>query len=174
MDFLIPEKLETGRLILRRFEEPDWVDLHKLYSDPECTRYTIQRTLTEGESWRTMATMIGHWQIRGYGPYAVENKATGTVMGPVGLWYPNDWPGPEIKWALRSTYWGQGYASEAARAVKRMAAETMPETSLISLIFADNEPSIRLAIALGAKFEEEIEFRGQLAQIFRHSRETTT
>jgi len=171
MSYLIPEKIETRRLILRCFKEDDWLDLHRLYSDPECTRYTIQRTLTEGESWRTMATMIGHWQIRGYGPYAVEDKATGKVMGPVGLWYPNDWPEPEIKWALASGYWGCGYASEAARAVKQVAAEYMPETSLISLIFSDNQPSIKLAEAIGATFEREFEFRGQTAHIFRHSKE---
>ena len=62
MKYQIPEKTETKRLILRTFEESDWTGLHKLYSDPECTRYTIQRILTEGESWRTMATMIGHWR----------------------------------------------------------------------------------------------------------------
>ena len=166
--YLIPEKIETERLILRKFRDADWMDLHKLYSDPECTRYTIQRTLTEGESWRTMATMIGHWQIRGYGPYAVEEKSTGRVMGPVGLWYPNDWPEPEIKWALSRSFWGQGYASEAARAVKKMAHRYLPETSLISLIFAENEPSIRLALAIGAMFEKKIEFRGIVAHIYRH------
>jgi RimJ/RimL family protein N-acetyltransferase len=169
MKYLIPERVETRRLILRRFKGDDWVDLHQLYSDPECTRYTFQRALTEGESWRTMATMIGHWQIRGYGPYAVEDKNTGKVMGTVGLWYPYDWPEPEIKWAIFRVYWGRGYASEAARAVKKIAADCMPETSLISLIFSDNEASIKLAEAIGAKFEKEIEFRGQIAQIFRHS-----
>lgn len=174
MSYKIPEKIETQRLILRMFQESDWMDLHKLYSDPECTKYTIQRTLTEGESWRTMASMIGHWQIRGYGPYAVEEKSTGHVMGPVGLWYPNDWPGPEIKWALSRSYWGQGYASEAARAVRQMAATSMPETSLISLIFAENEPSIQLAIAIGAVFEEEIMFRGVTAHVYRHSSNVKT
>ncbi len=169
MNYRIPERLETPRLILRLFKENDWMDLHALYSDPECTRYTLQRTLTEGESWRTMATMIGHWQIHGYGPYAVEEKSSGKVIGPVGLWYPNDWPEPEIKWALARAWWGHGYASEAARAVKHVAAVLFPDRPPISLIFADNEPSKRLAIAIGAVFEKEIEFRGVSAHIFRHS-----
>jgi len=168
MKYLIPEKIETERLALRTFKEDDWTGLHKLYSDPECTRYTIQRTLTEGESWRTMAAMIGHWEIRGYGPYAVENKASGEVMGTVGLWYPVDWPEPEIKWALSRAHWGRGYASEAAVAVKKVAAKYIPETSLISLIFSDNKASIKLAESIGAKFEKEIEFRGIVAHIFRH------
>lgn len=169
MPYLIPEKVETERLILRCFKEDDWTDLHTLYSDPVCTEYTIGRCLTEGESWRTMAAMIGHWQIRGYGPYALEDKGSGKVMGPVGLWYPNDWPGPEIKWALSRPYWGCGFASEAARAVKKIAAQYMPGVSLISLIYPDNTPSINLAEALGATFEKEIAFRGQIAHIFRHS-----
>ena len=59
----------------------------------------------------------GHWQIHGYGPYAVEDKSSARVLGTVGFWYPNDWPSPEIKWALAPEYWGQGYASEAAPAV---------------------------------------------------------
>ena len=170
MNYLIPETIETDRLLLRTFKESDWTDLHRLYSDPECTKYTIQRALTEGESWRTMAALIGHWQIRRYGPYAVEEKSAGRVMGCVGLWYPNDWPEPEIKWEISRSYWGQGFASEAARAVKKMAALYLPEISLISLIHANNQRSIDLAIAIGASFEREIEFKGSLAQIFRHSK----
>ena len=170
MNYLIPEGIETDRLVLRTFKENDWTDLHTLYSDPECTKYTIQRTLTEGESWRTMASLIGHWQIRGFGPYAVEEKLTNRVIGPIGLWYPIDWPEPEIKWAISRSYWGQGYASEAARAVKKIAAQYIPQISLISLIFTENQRSKKLAIALGAKLEKELEFRGLPAQIYRHSK----
>ena len=170
MNYSIPEKIETQRLVLRVFEDEDWTDLHKLYSDPECTKYTLQRTLTEGESWRTMATIVGHWQIRGYGPYAVEEKMTGVVIGAVGLWYPNDWPEPEIKWAISRAYWGQGYASEAARAVRDMTAEHIPELSLISLIFSENEDSKKVAIAIGTEFEKEIIFRDKKACIYRHNK----
>jgi RimJ/RimL family protein N-acetyltransferase len=174
MDYLIPEIIETNRLILRTFKDDDWSDLHELYSDSECTKYTIQKILTEGETWRTMAGMIGHWQLRGYGPYAVENKHTGKVMGPVGLWYPNDWPEPEIKWAISRANWGQGFASEAAWAVKQMAVNYIPELSLISLIYSGNERSKKLAVTLGAKLEKEIEFRGQTAHIYRHSNDRET
>ena len=144
-------------------------ELHALYSDAECIKYTIQRSLSEAESWRTMAGMIGHWYLRGYGPYAVEEKSSGAVMGPVGLWYPIDWPEPEIKWALSRSFWGKGYASEAARAVKQMAAQYVPEMALISLIYSDNDRSKNVAIALGAKFEKEIDFRGIKVHIYRHN-----
>jgi RimJ/RimL family protein N-acetyltransferase len=169
MNYLTPEFLETDRLFLRTFREPDWKDLHKYYSDEQCTKYTIGRKLTEGESWRTMAAMIGHWQLRGYGSYALEEKISHRVLGVAGLDYPNDWPEPEIKWGLIREFWGKGYASEAVRAVKKMWGEYLPELSLISLIHPDNTNSINLAKAVGAYFEKEYEFRGDTWSIYRHT-----
>jgi len=166
--FMVPERLETDRLLLRMFEQDDWRALHEHYSDAECTRFTFRRTLTEGGSWRAMASMVGHWQLRGYGPYAVEDKSTQAVLGTVGLWYPVEWPAPEIKWALARRHWGKGYASEAVRAVQRMARERIPELSLISFINRENAASIRLALAVGAVLERELEFAGGLWHIYRH------
>jgi hypothetical protein len=48
MKCLFPERLESVRLILRQFVEPDWRDLHENYSDETATRYTFGRGLTEG------------------------------------------------------------------------------------------------------------------------------
>lgn len=167
--FLIPQVLETGRLRLRPFEHDDWRAMHEHFSDEECTRFTFRRALTEAGTWRAMASMVGHWQLRGYGPYAVAEKSTGIVLGTVGLWYPLEWPEPEIKWALARRHWGRGYASEAVRAVQRMAHESMPDLRLISLIDSRNVSSIRLALAVGARLEREIEFAGSPFHIYRHS-----
>jgi RimJ/RimL family protein N-acetyltransferase len=167
--YSIPETIETERLVLRTFRHGDWQAMHALYSDEACTAFTLGRALTEGESWRTVAALAGHWLLRGYGPYAVEDKSSGAVLGTVGLWYPNDWPEPEIKWALARSYWGRGFASEAARAVREMATEYLPNTRLISLIDAENVPSIRVALAVGAKLEKEVDFRNGKWQVYRHS-----
>src|SRR5210317_239482 len=114
MKFVVPEQLESERLILRQFADADWRDLHRYFSDPVAMTFTQGRGLNEGDTWRVMCSMIGHWQLRGYGPYAVCAKADGRVMGSVGFWYPNDWPSPEIKWGLARDCWGQGFAREAA------------------------------------------------------------
>lgn len=161
--------LDTERLVLRQFEAEDWRVLHEHYSDPECTRFTFGRALSEGETWRAMASMVGHWQLRGYGPYAVVEKATAAVVGSVGFWYPNDWPEPEIKWALLRRAWGKGYANEAARAVQRVAVEHFG-TPPISLIGVENLPSIKVALSVGAEFEREFRFRGKPCNIYRHPR----
>lgn len=168
MTFYIPETLETERLTLRQFRESDWRDLHRYYSSELSTRFTVGRAFTEGETWRTLCSMVGHWQIRGYGPYALEDKASGQVLGTAGLWYPNDWPEPEIKWALAPEFWGKGYASEAARAVQVIGRECMPDINLISFIHSENRASIQLAKAIGATFEKEIHFRGGLWHVYRH------
>lgn len=166
--FLVPTTLETRRLTLRMLRDDDWHALHEHYSDAACTQYTQGRVLTEGESWRTMSSLLGHWMLRGFGPYAVTEKLSGDVLGVVGLWYPNDWPETEILWLLVRKYWGQGFSSEAARAVQRMAAEYLPEMSLISLIDARNVASVRVAKSVGATFEREIPFRGGVWQVYRH------
>lgn len=166
--YLVPIALETERLALRQFRENDWRALHEHYSDEACTRFTFGRALSESGSWRAMASMLGHWQLRGYGPYAVEEKASGQVLGTVGLWYPVDWPEPEIKWALSRRHWGKGFASEAARAVQRMASVHLPEVSLISFIHAQNAASIQLARSIDAVFEREMDFYGNPWHVYRH------
>lgn len=166
--FAIPTRLESGRLVLRMFREDDWRSMYAHYADPACTRYTLGRVLSEGESWRLTATLAGHWLLRGYGPYALEDKASGTMIGAAGLWYPADFPEREIKWALNPAWWGRGYASEAARAVQRMAQAVYPEQPPISFIHRDNQASIRVALAVGAVLEDEIDFRGSRFRIFRH------
>ncbi|HEY5691118.1 MAG TPA: GNAT family N-acetyltransferase [Cyclobacteriaceae bacterium] len=170
MEYGVPTMIETNRLTLRMFRDEDWKDLHLYYSSEKCMKYTIGRPLTEGETWRTMAGMIGHWQLRGYGPYAIEEKETEIVLGITGLWFPNDWPEPEIKWGLAQHAWGKGFATEAAMAVKKMAFGNIQNCQLISLILMDNQPSIKVARTIGATFEKEIVFREKRCHIYRHSR----
>lgn len=166
--FLVPERLETGRLVLRMFGEADWPAYHAYCSDAESTRYTFRRALSESESWYALANMLGHWQLRGYGPYALEEKSSGNVLGTAGLWYPKEWPEAEIKWALVRCYRGKGFAGEAARAVQAMARQHVPHLSPISLIHPENAASVKLALAVGARFEKEVPFRGALWHVYRH------
>jgi RimJ/RimL family protein N-acetyltransferase len=170
MRYLIPEFIETERLYLRIFHADDWKDLHEYYGDPECARYTNGRALTENECWQKLAALAGHWVLRNYGSYAMEEKSLGKVIGIAGLDYPNDWPEPEIQWGLSRQYWGQGYASEAVRAIQRMKARYLPDLSLISLIYPANINSAQLARAVGASFEKEYFFRGDTWHIYRHTR----
>ncbi len=80
MTFLIPQSIETARLHLRMFTEADWEPLCQMFRDEECVRYTTTIPLTDWQTWRWMAGYLGHWHLRGYGPYAVVEKQSGRMV----------------------------------------------------------------------------------------------
>jgi RimJ/RimL family protein N-acetyltransferase len=168
MKYLVPQNLETERLNLRMFTEADWPDMHEFYSDAEAVKYTIGKPMTETESWRKVAALIGHWEMRRYGCYALEEKQTGKVIGLAGLEYPAGWPDPEIQWSLARHSWKKGYAAEAVMAIKKMVPEFVPDISFISIIHPDNADSGKLANKVGAHFEKEFFFRDTVWHIYRH------
>ena len=154
-----PDHIETARLLLRQFLEAD-IDLYaRMCADPEVMRHIGDgRTLTREETWRAMATALGHWVLRGYGVYAVEEKASGRFVGRVGLINPEGWPGLEVGWMIGREHWGRGFATEAGVAVVRMAYQALGATHVISLIRPENVASIRVAEKLGGIRESTIEF----------------
>ena len=165
---LVPLSIETPRLRLRMFEESDWDALCQMFEDEECVQYTRGQVQPKWETWRILAAYLGHWSLRGYGPYAVVEKSSEKMMGPVGLWCPGDWPEPEIKYSLTRAFWGNGYASEAALAVKEMAKKDLGWRRLISLIARENSNSIAVAKRIGGVFEKTIPFRGGEAEIYAY------
>ena len=164
-----PDTLETDRLLLRQFLESD-VDLYsRICADPEVMRFVGDgRTLGRQETWRAVAAALGHWVLRGYGLYAVEEKLTGNFIGRIGLINPEGWPGLEAGWLLGRAHWGRGYATEGAKAVVRMAYESVGATHLISLIRPENRASIRVAQKLGGIRESTIEMHGGPVHIYAY------
>ena len=154
-------QLETDRLILRQWREEDFDSYAELCADPKVTRYLGEgKPLTRAESWRHMAFLIGHWQLLGYGHFAVEEKTTGKFAGRIGFLNPEGWPGFEIGWILGPSFWGKGYASEGARRALEYAFNELEQEHVISLIHPKNQPSIRVAERLGEKREGTAEIFG--------------
>ncbi len=145
---MIP-RLETERLILRGHTAEDFEPMAAFLADPEVARFIAARPLTREMAWRSLATNIGHWYLRGFGPWAVERKSDGALLGRVGMLQPEGWPGLEIGWTLGRPYWGHGYASEAAAASMAYAFLTQPVDRLISCIDKDNVASQKVAARLG-------------------------
>jgi RimJ/RimL family protein N-acetyltransferase len=145
---MIP-RLETERLVLREWRHNDLDAFAAIYSEPDVTRYLSGDPLTRQESWRNMATAAGHWVLRGYGTWVVERKEDGAVLGRVGLIQPEGWPGLEVGWTLGKPYWGNGYATEAARAAMTYAFLTQNVEHVISLIDPENKASQAVARRLG-------------------------
>lgn len=136
--------IETERLILRGWREDDLDAYAAMMADPEVMRF-LGGASARGDAWRGMATLIGHWELRGFGLWAVERKRDGVLIGRVGVQYPEGWPSTEVAWTLARPYWGQGYATEAARASLDYGFRTTSLPKLISLIDPENHASRRVA-----------------------------
>jgi len=164
-------RLETERLILRMFREADFVEHARICADPEVQRFLGEgRPMTAPEAWRHLATMLGHWQLRGYGPLAVEERASGKLVGRIGFFNPEGWPGFELGWVLGREFWGKGYASEGARRALDYGFNEMGHDHVISLIHPENRASIKVAERLGEKIEGQTELFGHAVLIYGISR----
>jgi RimJ/RimL family protein N-acetyltransferase len=145
---------ETSRLLLRPPEPEDLDAFVEIHSDPEVARHLILRgSPGRAGAWQMLALLAGHWQLRGYGQWTVIERATGLVIGRVGLWNPEGWPDLEIGWVIRRSHWNRGYATEAAREAVAFAFDTIGVNHVISLIHPDNARSIRVAEKLGEQVE---------------------
>lgn len=148
-------ELETQRLLLRQWKAQDFESYAAQYADEEAARF-IGGSCNREQAWRRMATVVGHWTLRGYGIWAVEEKHTGQFVGGVGLWFPEGWPELEVGYWLVHAMQGKGYATEAALKARQYAYDVLGADTLVSYIHPDNEPSKRVAERLGARYESEI------------------
>lgn len=164
--------LTTDRLLLRAWREADFDAFAAMMADDAVAEFlTIDRRAPDrATNWRTMAMLIGHWRIRGFGMFVVEERATGAFVGRIGPWRPEGWPGFEIGWGLARQHWGKGYAVEAARAAGQWAFETFDPPEVISLIHVDNVRSQNVAMRLGERPGVATLHAGQPHVIWRATR----
>jgi RimJ/RimL family protein N-acetyltransferase len=149
------DELETERLKLRMWRESDLDDYAELTADPLVMRYLQpgRPPFTRADAWRSIAFFMGHWQLRGYGHWAVEEKTSGRMIGRIGFLNPEGWPGFEIGWTLARHAWGKGYATEGGRRALEYAFTALDRRHVISLIHPENTASMRVAERLGEKPE---------------------
>jgi RimJ/RimL family protein N-acetyltransferase len=166
--------LTTERLRLRPFRRSDIEDYATLYADPEVLRHlgAGPNPWDRGRAWRHLAFVMGHWQLGGYGEWAIEEKETGAFLGAVGFSAPDGWPGFELAWILAPRWWGHGYATEAARAALAHAFIVWQRDHIISLIAPENRASIRVAERLGETLEGRITHGGREMLCYGIDRET--
>jgi [ribosomal protein S5]-alanine N-acetyltransferase len=158
--------LETKRLKLRAFTLADWAPYSAMHADAAFARYLGGKPLSRQEVWEEIAVILGHWRLLGYGLWALECRRTGELVGRAGLLNPPGWPDVEVCWALAPGFWGQGFATEAARAAVQWAFECAGLDRVISLIHPDNLASEAVARRLGETFRERIDFEGKPTNVY--------
>jgi [ribosomal protein S5]-alanine N-acetyltransferase len=174
-------RLETERLVLRAPVPEDAEALAPMYADPEVMRYLGDgRTLSRKETERSVRRMIEAWHADRFGLFTTVRKEDEAVIGRVGLlvWNTDTWEpttraaggdGPtevEVGYTLGRDYWGLGYATEAAGAVRDYALADLAAERLIALIIHGNTASENVARKLGLEYERNIMLGRREAQLF--------
>src|SRR5579871_2102758 len=110
--------IETARLILRRWKEADREPFARINADPRVMEF-FPACLSREESDGLIARAEAHFGTHGFGPYAAELKASGELVGFVGLMVPEFeayfTPCVEIGWRLGADCWNRGLATEGAQ-----------------------------------------------------------
>jgi RimJ/RimL family protein N-acetyltransferase len=153
--------LRTERLLMRGWRDEDFRPFAAILADPSVARGLGNESgLAEHEAWRDMAMMAGHWALKGFGHWVLEEIDSGELVGRAGLYHPPDWPAIEVGWTVARQHWGKGYAPEAARAACEWAHRELGLDHVVSLIMPSNARSIRVAEKIGETHEGHFSARG--------------
>jgi RimJ/RimL family protein N-acetyltransferase len=160
--------LETARLRLRPPRAEDWAPCAAFLQSDRAG--FVGGPMTEGLAWRAFATILGHWLIRGYGAFVLEEKATGRAVGKAGPWYPAGWPEPELGWALwLAEAEGRGLAAEAVARSRAFAYRELGWRTAVSYVDPLNARSAALASRLGCRVDPAAATPGDDGcRVFRH------
>ena len=154
-------QLETERLLLRNWRENDLDVMHRLNSDAQVMRYfPIRRD--RAESRKMLEDVRTRNDRQGFGWSAVVLKSTGQPIGFAGISEFNAdvpfAPATEIGWRLLPEFWGQGYATEAARAWMNFGFEERGLTRIVSFAVPENTASIAVMRRLGMQRRSDLDF----------------
>ncbi|HEX6957200.1 MAG TPA: GNAT family N-acetyltransferase [Ferrovibrio sp.] len=147
-------RVETERLVLRRFTGRDWEALARLYADDIVMRYMapgrgLPRPEAEQRAKSNIHNFNDQWDRRGYGVWAVEDRASGRLLGQCGLRWIPEAEQTELLYLLTKTVWGRGLATEAGRAALDFAFGSTALERLIALTAPENKASQRVLDKLG-------------------------
>lgn len=151
--------ITTERLRLRPATTADvdfWIELH---ADPEVNEFVGAYTRERAEA--RLREIEDCWAARGYGLCVVESLATGEAIGRSGLNWWDQFGETEVGWTFARGHWGNGYATEAARAVLDWGFGDLELTRITAMIHAENQASIAVAERLGFTPRREDEVLGK-------------
>jgi RimJ/RimL family protein N-acetyltransferase len=169
-------RIETERLILREFRAGD-LDAHAVtLGDEEIMRHIGGKPLNREDSWRRLLMGIGMWSLVGMGPWAVERKSDGRMVGHCGFFQfhremtPLILGEPEMGWIFDRSVHGQGIAFEACQAALVWAEREIGADSYPAIIDLDNAASMKLADRLGFVRQDDAQYRGSMIAFYRRPR----
>lgn len=155
-------RLETGRLLLRPFVVDDAADFYRLNSDPEVVRYTGDHPPASVEAARLglIERPLADYQRYGFGRLACVLKATGEFIGFAGLKFLPELNEVDLGYRFLRAFWGQGLATEAARASLADGFGRLGLRRIVGLVEREHRASVRVLEKCGMTFERMVDYRG--------------
>lgn len=148
-------KLTTDRLILREFNENDFVAVHAYASDIENIKYMIWGPNSEDDTVEFLVECIenANKNPRKQYDFAVTLKDTGNVIGGCGIYLNDTLDEAMLGWVLHKNYWKKGYMTEAGKELVRFAFEELKLHRLYATCDAENYGSYRVMENIGMRRE---------------------
>ena len=165
--------IETERLLLREMNDDDFQALYEVLADSEIMQHYAYK-FDEARVTNWIQRNIDRYRIFGFGLWAVCLKETGEMIGDCGLTMQliNGQIKPEIGYHIRADKQRNGYAKEAAIAVRDWVFNNTPFNVVCSYMKYNNEASIKTALSYGCKqvdeFSDEINGITKVFAIFRN------
>jgi RimJ/RimL family protein N-acetyltransferase len=165
--------IKTDRLILRAHRPGDFPALAALWGDPTVTQFITGKPSTPEECWARLLRYAGHWELLGFGYWAVQWKDSDQLIGDVGFanWKRDISPSldglPEGGWVLSTEAHGRGLATEAVNAALAWMDATFGTQTTACIIGPENAASIRVAQKAGYQEHCRSEFKGSQVIQFR-------
>jgi ribosomal-protein-alanine N-acetyltransferase len=148
--------LQTDRLTLTPFAHADQSELHALFTDPDVRRYLLDELIVE-EAWTVdvIDRSLTLFQDLGYGLWAVRQTGRLPIIGFCGYWRFEHLPYPlQLIYGLLPAWWGQGLATEAARAGLNYGFDTVGFAEIFAATDVPNQASVRVLERLGMRYLE--------------------
>ncbi len=156
--------LETERLTLRLWRTGDADRLEEILRHPDVSRMLGGLGAQEHAAVK-VARYVEHWRERGYGRWALEDRASGELIGRVGVMHEERWKGgpdkDEIGWTLDRSFWGRGLATEAARAALADAFERVGLPRVVAFTLPENVASRRVMEKCGFSYRGRALWEGR-------------
>jgi RimJ/RimL family protein N-acetyltransferase len=148
-------RILTPRLILRDFDEADLPAVHAFRSDPEVARFMDNfdpESLEQSRAWLDGVIFHNRKVPRVAYNLAIGLRSLGKAIGWIGIGDSERHPEPGecgFGYMLDRKHWGQGYATEAARAIVAFAFQDLGAQRITAWCYATNVASARVLVKAG-------------------------
>ena len=165
--------IETPRLLLRAHRLDDFDAYAAMWADPDVTRFIGGKPLSRELSWARLLRKAGYWPMLGFGFWAIEERASGNLIGELGFLElrreltPSIEGTPEVGWGLIPEAQGKGLASEALQAVLAWGDAHFSGADFVCIISPDNTRSIAVAERFGFREDARAVYHESPSVIFR-------